>query len=190
MDADALLGARLVAGDDDALSEALDRYGPLVYGLARRVTASAALAEDITQDVFVELWRRPERFDPKRGSLRTFLAVQAHRRSVDAVRSETRRAKREALHHGFDQEERVVFARSEPEDSAERSLLVAEIREAVNHLPVEQRIVIELAYFGGCTHREIALELGIPEGTAKSRMRLAQKRLKPLLERELIESAQ
>jgi RNA polymerase sigma factor (sigma-70 family) len=182
---EALLVARVAAGDGDALHEVLDRHGPLVLGLATRVTANAGLAEDVLQEVFGELWRRPERFDPERGSLRAFLAVQAHRRSVDLVRSTTRRATRELRHHVEDGAGQAPdLGASEPERAAERTALATRVREAVNQLPREQRIVVELAYFGGRTLRELAAELGIPEGTAKSRMRLAHNRLRPLLEGE------
>jgi RNA polymerase sigma factor (sigma-70 family) len=185
VDDEALVMARLCAGDGDALEEVLDRHGALVYGMAARVTANNALAEDVVQEVFCDLWRQPGRFDPARGSLRAFLAVQAHRRAVDVVRSTTRRTSREQRH--FDAELATFGGtRGEPDpaDAAEQAGIAERVRDAVNQLPDEQRIVIELAYFGGRTHREIADELGIPEGTAKSRMRLAHHKLRPLLEGE------
>ncbi len=186
MDAEELLVARLVAGDESALGEITQRYGALVYGLARRVTLSVALAEDVAQDVFVELWRRPDRFDPQRGSLRTFLALQAQRRAVDAVRTATRRSGREQRHHDLASPLEVARASDiGPDDVAERRHLEEQVREAVNQLPSEQRIVIELAYYGGRSQREVASELGIPEGTAKSRMRLALSKLKPLLDAQM-----
>ena len=191
VDSEQLLVARLKAGDGDALVEILDRYGPLVYGLARRVTMSSSVAEDVAQEVFVELWRRPDRFDHTRGSLRAFLAIQAQRRSIDSVRSASRRTNRELRHH--DLEGRSTSHGLEdgrPEDEAERTVVSERVREAMNQLPAEQRIVIELAYYGGRTHREIATELGIPEGTAKSRMRLAHTKLKPLLDRQLLQFTQ
>src|SRR5580765_6813706 len=92
---DASLMARIAVGDDRALQMVYERYSPLVYGLARRVTASTAHAEEITQEVFVYLWQNPDRFDADRGTLRAFLGAVTHRRSVDEVRSNTRRVARE-----------------------------------------------------------------------------------------------
>lgn len=92
---DRRLVARIAAGDDLALARVYDRYGSLVFGLARRVTGSTSSAEEITQEVFVFLWEHPERFDGERGSLRAFLGAITHRRSVDVVRRETRRQSRE-----------------------------------------------------------------------------------------------
>jgi RNA polymerase sigma-70 factor (ECF subfamily) len=178
-----------MAGDGDALVEILHRHGPLVYGLARRITQSPQLAEDVAQEVFVALWRRPDRFDPGRGSLRAFLAVQAQRRAVDIVRSETRRSQREARSRDRDQPVGERSPAPRPEDELERSAVATSVRQAMTKLPPEQRIVVELAYFGGRTHREIAAELGIPEGTMKSRMRLAHIKLKPLLDGQLLRSA-
>jgi RNA polymerase sigma-70 factor (ECF subfamily) len=95
-DADGTLVVRILAGDDRALGLVYDRYGSLVYGLARRVTSSTAAAEEITQEVFVQFWEHADRFDATKGSLRAFLGAITHRRSVDWVRSEARRREREA----------------------------------------------------------------------------------------------
>jgi RNA polymerase sigma-70 factor (ECF subfamily) len=92
---DGVLVARVAAGDEEALAEAFERYAPLVYGLARRVTGDTTVAEEIVQDVFTALWSHPERFDSTRGSLRAFLGVQAHRRGIDAIRREASRTARE-----------------------------------------------------------------------------------------------
>jgi len=169
---EASLMARVMAGDGSALGEIYDQYAGFVYGLARRVTASAAIAEDVVQEVFASLWERPAAFDAERGSLRSWLGVLTHRRSVDRVRRETA------------QRQRAVAAAAKapvaPPDIAEAatSLLVAErVREAVRALPDDQRAAVELAYFGGKTYVEVAEVLGIPEGTAKSRLRLALKKL-------------
>ena len=175
---DASLVARIAVGDERALQMIYERYSPLVYGLSRRVTASTAHAEEITQEVFVFLWQNPDRFDAERGSLRAFLGAVAHRRSVDEVRRNTRRTARE---------DRVGSDASNPDvieisDDVERSQTAERVRAAVSSLPEQQREAVLLAYFGGCTFRQVAEQLGIPEGTAKSRLRLGLSKLAVLLE--------
>jgi RNA polymerase sigma-70 factor (ECF subfamily) len=165
------LVARLRAGDDSALATIYDQYSALVHGIARRLVGGA-LAADITQDVFVRLWERPDGFDASRGSLRTYLAVMARRRSIDTLRGRTRSERREER----------VGREAEPAtpnvDEAAMAMLSAErLRAAVAMLPPEQRRAIELAYFDGLTFREVAVATGVPEGTAKSRLRLALTRL-------------
>ena len=166
------IAGRLVADEPDALAEVYDQYASFVFGLARRVIGEPRGAEDVTQEVFVALWERPEAFDPARGSLRTWLGTLAHRRAVDYVRREEARRRRS---------ERDAARRTTPvPDVAElaSAILVAEeVRAALGALPDEQRAAIELAYFGGRTYREVAVELGIPEGTAKSRLRLGLRRI-------------
>jgi RNA polymerase sigma-70 factor, ECF subfamily len=179
---DVVLVARLAAGDEEALAEVWQRHGPLVFGLARRLTGNASTAEDVTQEVFVTLWRQPERFDAHRGSLRAYLGVHAQRRAIDAMRRDGRRTEREHRQHRLQ-----AAAETTPGDSAECSELSAVVRNAIKKLPVEQREAVELAYFGGLTHREVATTLGIPEGTAKSRLRLAQSKLQTWLDPNLLE---
>lgn len=173
---DRWLVERLAAGDDDALRELVDRYGGLVLGIARRVSGSTVLAEDVVQEVFTALWRAPERFDPSRGSLRAYLGILAQRRAADARRSEGRRQAREERSAGLDRP-----LSGEPGSDGMRAVdeeAVAEaVRHAIERLPEEQRAVVELAFWQGRTCREVAALLGIPEGTAKSRMRLAQQKL-------------
>jgi RNA polymerase sigma factor (sigma-70 family) len=183
---EARLMSRVVAGDDSALGKLYDRYSGLVYGLARRVTRSTAVAEEITQEVFVFLWEHPERFDASRGSLRAFLGAVTHRRSVDVVRKETRRSAREDK---VAVDPAVGLEIAEVIDLAERVAgrdLAERVRAAVATLPSEQREAVELAYFGGCTFKDVAVRLGIPEGTAKSRLRLALSKLAGLLEPEVV----
>ena len=175
---DVSLVARIAVGDDRALQTIYERYSPMVYGLARRVTASTAHAEEITQEVFVYMWQNPDRFDPERGTLRAFLGALAHRRAVDEVRRNSRRTARE---------ERVgnvatTLAALEIGDDVERLQTAERVRAAVSSLPEQQRQAVLLAYFGGCTFRQVAEQLGIPEGTAKSRLRLGLGKLAVLLE--------
>ncbi len=176
---DGALVARLEAGDDEALRELFDRHGGFVLGIARRVTGSAALAEEVLQDVVTSLWCHPERFDPARGSLRAYLGVQTHRRSVDVVRGETRRRGREERSAAL--REVVCAGDSYGPDGGgpfgEDADMTAVVRQAIARLPDEQRVAVELAFWQGHTYREVAQVLGIPEGTAKSRLRLAQRKL-------------
>lgn len=184
-DSDVLLAARLGAGDDRALSEAFDRLGPAVYAGALRVLGDAAAAQDVVQDVFVELWSHPGRYDPGAGPLRAYLLLLARHRAVDLVRSELRRVARQENSY------RLVPRLPDPTplDEAMVSEAAAAVRAAVQRLPEGQRQMVELAYFGGLTCREAAKAAGIPEGTAKSRLRLALAKLETLLDREFLESS-
>ncbi|MFI1485962.1 RNA polymerase sigma factor [Streptomyces sp. NPDC020747] len=173
--ADAELHQRLVYGDESALSEAYAAYGGLVRRIAGRVTNNPAAAEDVAQEVFAQLWSRPYAFDARRGSLRTWLSVLAHRRAVDWVRGEARHRKAagaddSALHA-------IADTGPRPDEAVvdrERSLL---LHSALAELPQPQREVVHLAYFAGRTYRQVAVELGIPEGTAKTRLRSALRKL-------------
>ena len=180
---DALLGARLAAGDDHALAEVFDGLAAAVFGAALRVLGDSAAAEDVVQDVFVELWTRPGRFDPGAGSLRTYLTVLARHRAVDLLRSELRRLARQERHHRLSPGQR----QESPGESAAAAETAGAVRQALRALPEGQREVVELAYFQGLSFREVAVVAGIPEGTAKSRLRLALAKLEAVLDRELLE---
>jgi RNA polymerase sigma-70 factor (ECF subfamily) len=162
---------RLVAGEESALEELYDRFAPLVHGLALRVTGNRTGAQDVTQEVFIQVWEHPSRFDPKRGGLRSWLGVITHRRSVDWVRREV--AYRRILASLADQADPD---RAAPPPGPAETVLAADtrtqVRLAVEALPEPQRAAVRLAYFEGCTYRQVAVRLGIPEGTAKSRVRL------------------
>ena len=181
---DATLALRLAAGDEEALADAWDRYGPVVYGHARRLTRDASSAEDVTQEVFVTLWQHPERFDPQRGTLRAYLGIHAHRRAIDALRRDVRRTAREQRHHRLHPDNGCG-----PSDLSDAASLADTVRDAIDRLPAEQRQAVELAYFGHMTHREVAAALGVPEGTVKSRLRLAQAKLQSWLDPSLLEPA-
>ena len=175
---DALLLARIEAGDDRALAEVYDDHAGLVFGIARRVTRDEQLACDVSQEVFTFLWQLPERVDLTKGSLRGFLAVLAHRRAVDEVRRSERHARTPAaliLHDQSDGPERDVV------EAAATAWRANRLREVIEALPADQRTALHLAYFDGLTYRQVADVLGIPEGTAKSRLRLGLIRLRTLL---------
>jgi RNA polymerase sigma-70 factor (ECF subfamily) len=179
---DTVLLARIRAGDDTALREAYDQHASLVYGLARRVTRDEHLAQDIAQEVFTYLWELPERVDLERGSLRSYLAVVTHRRAVDEVRRSERRTRTETAGAAPD-----VADGPEPAvvDAAAQTWTKQRLAAVLDKLPEEQRVAISLAYYEGQTYTQVATTLGIPEGTAKSRLRLALARLRVLLGDEL-----
>ncbi|MDQ4090556.1 MAG: sigma-70 family RNA polymerase sigma factor [Actinomycetota bacterium] len=170
---DAALVVAIGRWREDALAEAYRRHGGAAYALARRLLNDNQLAEEVLQEVFLRLWNTPERFDPERGSLRAYLLAQTHGRSVDLLRSETSRRRREERE-----------ARQSPNfgDDIEREVIdltVSEqVKEVVAGLPIDERQAIELAYFGGHTYRQVAVMLDAPEGTVKSRIRSGLRRLR------------
>jgi RNA polymerase sigma-70 factor (ECF subfamily) len=159
--------------NESALAEVYRRHGGSVHALAARILGTDGRADDVTQDVFVDLWNRPERYDPDRGSLRSFLTTVAHGRAVDRLRSDTarmereQRSARETATAGYDIESQVW------------DLAVADqVREALASLPERERRPIEMSYFGGHTYREVARLLGEAEGTIKGRIRAGLTRLR------------
>lgn len=168
-----MVAARLGAGDPAAFSECYRQLGSYVYGLAVRVLRDNDLAQDVTQEVFCQLWERPRSFDPDRGSLRSFLGVLAHRRSVDLIRRAEASKRREQA------EGDTGRGTSTPDiaEDVQAGMAAEYVRRAVDQLPEDQRRPIVLAYFGGKTFREVAEILEIPEGTAKSRIRMALTKL-------------
>jgi RNA polymerase sigma-70 factor (ECF subfamily) len=182
--AERILIERLASGDDTALADLYDRYAGFVFGLAMQTLVDRQAAEDITQEVFVSLWEDPSRIDPGRGTLRGFLGTVTHRRAVDAVRREEARRRREA---------RVARQADEVPDIADavlRSDTTGKVRIALDVLPEAQRRALELAYFNGYTYRQVADVMGIPEGTAKSRLRLALARIAENLSAETSERSE
>ncbi len=157
----------------EALGEVYRRHAGAVFGLAKRILDDQARAEEVVQEVFLRLWNQPDRFDPERGSLRSFLLAQAHSRAVDVLRSETSRRRRE------ERDARQAAAGGYDLDRQVWDLALAEhVRSAMERLHPGERAAVELAYFGGRTYREVAVELGEPEGTVKSRIRNGLKRLR------------
>lgn len=177
---DAVLVAAIAQGDQQALREAYERHGAAVWGLARRVTNDPQAAEDVSQTVFLRLWQTPDRYDPARGALRSWLLAQAHGRAVDLVRSETARRRRQERE--ADLIEATVPPSAEVEVAVQAGALREDVRRAVESLPPGERDAIMLAYFGGRTYREAATLLGQPEGTVKSRIRSGLVNLRRSLE--------
>jgi RNA polymerase sigma-70 factor, ECF subfamily len=174
------LRARLLDGDGFALAEAYDQFSPMVYGLAVRVTGDRAAAEDVAQEVFLHLWERPWAFDPDRGRLRAWLATMAHHRAVDHLRRTAVRGR--AATRAADQPEPAPPPN--PEEAAVAAAVAKRVRVAVDELPPPQRTAVLLAYFEGHTFRQVAELTGVPEGTAKSRLRLALRHLAARLRSE------
>jgi RNA polymerase sigma factor (sigma-70 family) len=149
------------------LAEIYDRFASTVFGVALRVTNDRQAAEDVTQDVLLELWRRPERFDPARGGLRPWLASIAHNRGVDWIRHQQAARGGDRAH-----QERFLAGPVPGADSDVQARMTAErVRAAVAALPEAERTAIELAYFSGRTYRQVAVDLAAPEGTIRSRIR-------------------
>ncbi|MFK8022497.1 MAG: sigma-70 family RNA polymerase sigma factor [Ilumatobacter sp.] len=170
---DAALAVSIARYDQEALAEAYRRHAGAVFGLAKRLLADHARAEEIVQEVFVRLWNEPDRFDPDRGSLRSFLLSNAHGRAVDVIRSDVARRRREEREASQTAEAGYDVAH-EVWDLA----MASHVREALGALTGGERTAIELAYFGGLTYREVAARLGEAEGTVKSRIRSGLKKLK------------
>jgi RNA polymerase sigma factor (sigma-70 family) len=181
---DAELVRQLGQADGAALSQLYQRFGRPCYSLARRICADEGLAEDVVQEVFLTLWRDPTRFDPSRGGFATWLLTLIHHKAVDAVRREStiRRRMVAAPEAGEDWSPTPVPG---ADQAALARVAAGQVREALHRLPLEQRQALALAYFGGHTQREIAVLIGVPLGTVKSRMFTAVQRLRSLLADEL-----
>lgn len=161
-----LLGL-VAGGDEPAFAELYRRVAPAVFGLVTKVVRNPAQAEEVTQEVFVELWRTASRFDPARGTARSWIMTCAHRRAVDRVRSAERTARRDDLAGRRDQGRPYDEVVEQVETSLERE----HVRRGLDVLTDLQRETVVLAYYGGYTHREIAELLGVPSGTVKTRLR-------------------
>lgn len=173
---DAQLVTQVARYSEAALAEIYRRHAGAVYGLAHRVLRNPSEAQDVTQEIFVTLWQHPERFDPSRGSLRSFLLAQAHGRAVDAVRSLTARQRREVQ-----EAQRTASTHYDIEREAWDLVLEDKVSRALDELPRGEREAIELAYFEGYSYVEVARTLGEPEGTTKSRIRRGMQRMRVAL---------
>lgn len=173
--ADTLL-AQVARGDATAFERLYPLVAGAVYGLALRVVRNPTLAEEVSQEVLVDVWRQAPRFDRTKGSAMAWVLTMTHRRAVDRVRREESQADRAARAAALATDEHDVVV-----DQVERSWDAARVRHAMGRLTDPQREAIELAFFDGYTHREVAGVLGIPLGTAKTRIRDGLIRLRDAL---------
>lgn len=175
--ADARLADRIRSGDTEALGELYDRYASMAVATAIRVVGGRDEAEDVVHDAFVAVWRKIDRFDASRGSLRGWLMTVVRNRAIDRVRA------RRASIDMDDADERSLL-RTGPNptwDDALARTSADQLRTAMSALPDEQRRALELAYFEGYTYREVAELTGVPPGTANGRLRLALGKLRGAL---------
>ena len=161
---DAALIARIGAGDETAMADLYDRYSGIVYGVALRVLGDTTAAEDVLQEVFLQLWRNPGAFDAERGRLAPWLAVIARNRAIDLLRKRPMED---------DIDELPIATSIDLEETSNQKLAVEKVRGAMQALPPEQRQALEMAFFEGLTHTEIASKTGEPLGTVKTRIRSA-----------------
>lgn len=159
--------AQASRGRQDAFAELYDVLAPRVYGVVLRVVRDPAQSEEVTQEVFVDVWRQSARYEPGRGSVTTWVLTMAHRRAVDRVRSSESSRRRDDA-YDIRNAQRPT---DETVEAAERSLDRQRVARALAGLTEVQRTAIELAYFGGYTHQEVAALLELPLGTAKTRIR-------------------
>jgi RNA polymerase sigma-70 factor (ECF subfamily) len=161
---DATLLALVQRGDEGAMASLFDRYSKVVYSVALRVLRDPASAEDVLQEIFMQVWRSPESFVATRGSLGGWLAVVSRNRSIEALR---RKRPTESV------DEIALASPYDLADEAERHSMMEKARTVMVTLPVEQRKTLEMAFFDGLTHSEIAEMTGDPLGTVKTRIRSA-----------------
>jgi RNA polymerase sigma-70 factor (ECF subfamily) len=176
--ADEDLMRRAHMGDASAFGVIFDRHGGAAFSLAYRMCGRQAMAEDIVQDAFLSLWRGGARYQAARGSVRSWVLGAIHHKAIDSFRHETATSGRDV--NDEPAAERIP-ARERPDLQIERRDDARQVRGALERLPAEQRRVIELAYFGGFTHTQIADMLELPAGTVKGRMRLGLTRMRASL---------
>jgi RNA polymerase sigma-70 factor, ECF subfamily len=161
---DEVLFQRVAANDQNAMTEFFDRYGSLVYSVALRILKDTGQAEDLMQEIFFQVWRNPASYVHGRGSLGAWLAVVTRNRAVDVIR---RRKPDDSM------DDVVLASRTNLAGEVEQSRMIERVREAMRGLPAEQQTSVELAFFEGMTHAEIASHTGDPLGTVKTRIRTA-----------------
>jgi RNA polymerase sigma-70 factor (ECF subfamily) len=159
---EAALIARIRAGDQSAMADVYDRHAGIVYAVALRVLGNTSAAEDVVQEVFLQLWRNPQAFDAERGRLAPWLAVIARNRAIDLLRKRPMED---------DIDELPISTGVNLEDEAAERMAISKVREVLAQLPQDQRRLLEMAFFEGMTHTEIAGKTGEPLGTVKTRIR-------------------
>ena len=178
---DSALGERIMAGDEGALAALYDRYAGMLFAMLVRILRDTSAAEEVLQDLFLQLWRGASRFDASRGSLAAWLLVIGRNRALSRLRGKGRH---EILADSEEFSIEAVPSSGNLEDEVARMQLMERLRGAMAALPQEQREAVELAYFEGMTQTEIAARVGCPLGTVKSRVRAAMQTLKQLFEDE------
>ena len=158
---------RSARGDEGSFARLYDDTAARVHGLVLRVVRDPAQAEEVTQEAYLEIWRTASRFDATRGSALSWLMTIAHRKAVDRVRSAEAANRRDTTYH----RESTPVDHDVTVEAATASIEAGRVRQALNTLTSSQREALELAYFGGYTHTEVATMLGLPLGTAKTRIR-------------------
>ena len=181
---EARLVERIAAGSTEALSDLYDQYSSLLLALSRRVLGSQEEAEDVLQEVFVQVWRQAHRYDAKRSSVSTWLSLITRSRSIDRLRSRNVQDKTAQAAH---EENPQVDASPEGARNVLEHERRLRLRTELAELPKEQRQVLELAFYKGMTQSEIAASTGIPLGTVKTRTLLAMRKLKKALGAEIRE---
>jgi RNA polymerase sigma-70 factor (ECF subfamily) len=177
VDLSEILG-QIARRNQEAMADLYDRTSALIYGLALRMLGEKCAAEEITQDVYMQVWRKAETFDPARGSVLSWMVTIARSRALDKLRASKARLSRE------DDSESVDFFRDpspDPEHASSESERVRFVRQLLSDLPTNQRNMIELAFFSGLTHSEIATRTGLPLGTIKARIRTGMIQLREQL---------
>jgi RNA polymerase sigma-70 factor, ECF subfamily len=159
---DSILVSAIRSGDEQAMARLYERYSPIVYSVALRVLSSTEAAEDILQEVFMQIWRSPDLFDATRGSLPGWLAVITRNRAIDSLRKRRPEANIADV---------VVCVEPDLVSGADQSRALEKIRGSLGSMPLPQRSALEMAFFEGLSHNEIAEKTGEPLGTIKTRIR-------------------
>ncbi len=170
-------------GDQQAVAALYDRYSGPAYGLAFRITNDGTLAEDVVQDAFVSVWKQAARFDSERGQVKSWLMTIVHHKAIDAVRRRSKRNERAWPEGPGD----VAATYGRPHEEASAAMDAEAVRSAVKGVPDDQRRTIEMAYFEGLTHVEIADRMQVPLGTVKSRLRIGLEKMRDALRVKVLE---
>jgi RNA polymerase sigma-70 factor (ECF subfamily) len=178
MDTSALI-TRIAKGEEPALAQLYDDTSRLVYGLVLRIVREPSTAEEVTLEVYMQVWRTATSYDTSRGSVTAWLATAARSRALDWMRSKQARLYRDG--QGMDNLPEIVDIGTNPEENLSQSQQAAFVRRAIATLPAEQRVALDLGFYSGLTHAEIAERLNLPLGTVKSRIRMGMNRLREAL---------
>jgi RNA polymerase sigma-70 factor (ECF subfamily) len=173
------LVVQVAEGNEPALTRLYDVTNRIVYGLALRILGDSSTAEDVTLEVYLQVWRIARTYDPGRGTVSSWLVTLTRSRAIDLLRS--RQARGATLEQSLEDVPAPLNLRSDPERLSIEAAQAHMIRNCLEELPVDQRQAIELAYFSGLSHTEIAIRTGLPLGTVKTKIRLGMMRLRELL---------